>query len=117
MATSRLAIGSLLETVSSAAGAITSIFNTTGKSIGMLDAFVTKASDEQTLRHRADKDQFIFRLISEASQEKANDDMKIKAFCDKSEDHKASFEKAFNHFHGLFAKELGHKDNTTETSE
>ena len=112
MATSRIALGSVLDTVSSAAGAITSIFNTTGKSIGMLDAFVTKASEEQQLRHRADKDQFIFRLINEAASEKATEDMKIVDFCNKSDTHKATFEKAYNHFHGLFAKELAPQETS-----
>ena len=72
MATSRVAIGSVLATISDTANAVSSIVNTTTKSIGMLDALVTKASNEQRKRHIVDSLNFDQRLAHEHAQEVSN---------------------------------------------
>lgn len=107
MASTRLALGSVLDTVVGTANALSSVVNTTTKSVGMLDAFVTKAADEQALQHKKDRKVFIKSLIREAAQEQAQADLKALEFCKKSDAHDKLYTEHLSEFEQLFATELG----------
>lgn len=110
MAVSRVTtVGSLLTTVSTAANAITSTLNTATKSVGMLDAFVTKAADEQALQYRRDKEIFLQSLIRDSAEEAAEADIRVEAYIAKSPAHKAHYERQFERFEQLFEDQLNLK--------
>jgi hypothetical protein len=106
MATAKVAIGSIMDTITQTAISVSSLVNTTNKGIGMLDALVTKVSDEQRLRYRADRHVFIKNLIRESSESQTAADLQVISFCSKSKEHKEMFEKNFDEFSNLFAEEL-----------
>lgn len=102
MATAKVAIGSIMDTITQTAISVSSVVQTANKGVGMLDALVTKVSTEQQLRYRADKHTFVKNLIREASEAQTAADLQVIQFCAKSSDHKDMFEKNFNEFSELF---------------
>lgn len=109
MATSRIALASVLDTVAQTANAFTQVVTTTTKGIGMLDALVTKASNEQALRHKAGRHTFVKNLIRESASEQAIADLQVIDFCSKSAEHKKMYEKNFDEFSTLFAEDINLK--------
>lgn len=107
MATSRIALGSVLDTVVKTANSLGSVLDATTKTIGMADAFVTKASTEQKLSYRIDERKFVHNLVREAAQEQAQADINVATFRKQSTEHAQFFDAALEEFQGLFAKELG----------
>lgn len=91
MATARIALASVLDTVSQTANSVSSLINVTTKGVGMLDAIVTKASNEQALRHKAGAHLFVKNLIRESAEAEATANINVIQFCSKSEDHKKQF--------------------------
>lgn len=106
MATARIAMGSIMSTISQTANSVSALINTTTKGIGMLDAMVTKASDEQALRHKKDRRQFVKNLQREAAEEEASANIQVLEFCAKSNEHAKLYKTAFDEFGQLFAEEL-----------
>ena len=111
MATNPKALASILTTITKAAGSVSAVFDATTKGVSMLDAAVTKASDEQKLRHRAQRRKFVHNLVRESSMEQAVADQQVVEFCSKSDSHKSLFEKSFDEFNELFSDELASKPN------
>lgn len=107
MATARIALASVLSTVSNTAESVSSLINVTTKGVGMLDAIVTKASTEQKLRHRAGSHLFVKNLIRESAEAEATANIQVLEFCAKSDAHKAQFQASYDEFSKLFASELG----------
>ena len=86
-AQARMTTGSILSTVSTAAGAITSVLDTGVSGINMLDNYVKNRVEDQRLRAIADRKDFIFRLAEEKSAEISERQLSIDAFCNKSARH------------------------------
>lgn len=107
MATTKLAFRSILDTVTKTAGSLNSVLDASVKTIGMADAFVTKASEQQALRYKADKRNFVHNLVRDAAMEKAEADKSVDDYCKQSDDHARFFNDAHNEFEALFADELG----------
>lgn len=105
MATARVALGSIFRTVSDSANAVSSLVNTTTKSIGMLDKFVTKASEEQRKNHLRDGALFDENLRISFAEEKANLLLKAEEYCNKSELHKEHFNAAYAEMNALLNPE------------
>lgn len=103
MATGKVAIASVMDTVTATANSVSALIHTTTKGIGMLDAIVTKASNEQQARHKVAAHTFVKNLIRDSAEEQAIADMQVINFCAKSADHKQMFEKNFNEISELFA--------------
>lgn len=101
MATARIALSSIMDTVSQTANSVSALINVTTKGVGMLDAVVTKVSNEQRLRHKADAEVFKTNIIREYSEAEATANLQVIQFCNKSPDHKQLFETAFNRFSEL----------------
>lgn len=97
MSTTRMSIGALLGTVQSAATTVTSTLDAATGAVGMLNAYVTKAADEQRIRHIIDKEDFIENLIIERTEMAATAALKLEKFISKSPDHakhaKSAYEK------------------------
>lgn len=87
MATTRVALSSVLGTVTSVATAVGTTFETATDGIGMLHSLVKNAARHQTLRHAAEESSFEARLIEELSMSDTVRQLEIKTFTDKSQDH------------------------------
>jgi len=104
MATARLTFGTVLDTVSTAAVTVTGALDTVSTTIGMANAFVTKAANEQALRHTADNETFIDRLIEEKAMEQTAINLEIETFVAKSERHKFHYEQAYDRYAAILKK-------------
>ena len=98
------ALKSILGTVTTTANSVSSLVNVGGKSIGMLDAFVTQAATDQEIQHLKHREDFITNLIRTSAEEQATANMQVMDFCKKSADHKAQFEQSFDRYSKLFAR-------------
>lgn len=98
MASSRLTLGAILQTVSTTANTVTATLDAANKGVGILTAFVDKASTEQRIRHIADKEVFIENLVQEKAEERAVANIKIKKFIDQSPDHHKHYSAAYEKF-------------------
>lgn len=98
MTASRMAFGSILGTVTSAASAVTTTLDSVTAGVGMLNSFVAKAANEQRHRHIADEEVFLDRLIKEKAEESTLADISTKKFMAKSADHAKFYEEHFEKF-------------------
>lgn len=91
MATARIALGQTFEAVAGVATSVATLASVATKSVGMLDATVSKAAAEQRKKHVRDGLLFDQRLLSEYANEAASIAIKADEFCDKSQRHKELF--------------------------
>ena len=98
MASSRLTFGAILQTVSTTANTVTATLDAANKSVGILTAFVDKASTEQRIRHIADKEVFIENLVQEKAEERAIANIKIEKFIAQSAEHRKHYQGAYEKF-------------------
>lgn len=101
MSTTRLSFGAVLGSVQAAATTVTTTLDAATGAVGMLSAFVVKASDEQRIRHIADKEDFIENLIMERAEQRATSVMKAEKFMSKSAAHAQHYEAAYKSFESL----------------
>lgn len=101
MSTTRLSFGAVLGSVQSAATTVTATLDAATGAVGMLTAFVSKASDEQRIRHIADKEDFVENLILERAEQRALSAIKAEKFMAKSADHHKHFSDAYAEFQQL----------------
>jgi hypothetical protein len=104
MATARLTIGTILGTVNTAASAATGALDTIANTIGMANAYVEKAANEQAGRHKNDAALFTTQLVIEGAEAEAEMHRSVINYCKKSPEHKELFEKAYEKYaklHGL----------------
>lgn len=101
MSTTRLSFGAVLGSVQSAATTVTATLDAATGAVGMLTAYVSKASDEQRIRHLADKEDFVENLILERAEQRALSAIKAEKFMAKSPDHHKHFASAYAEFEAL----------------
>lgn len=77
------ALASLATAVATSANTVTSLFTATTKGIGMLDAAVTKASNQQAARHVIDNEDFLNDLIRDSAHAQAEANRKVEDRCTK----------------------------------
>lgn len=103
MATTRMAFGSILGTVTDTANAVSDLVKTTGLGIGMVNTFVQNASIDQKERQVAHRATFRSTLIREASMEIAKGNAESLAFIRESEDNAKLFSEAQDLLTSVFA--------------
>ena len=98
MATARNTIGTVFETVGTAATLITGTLNVASVGVGMANAFVNKAAKDQSQQHLLDAETSTERMILEASREEAEMKNAVRTYRAKSETHAADFDLAYDRF-------------------
>lgn len=84
MATARMTVGTVFETVSNAAVAVSTVLGTGIKAVNMLDTYVSDASKKQNLRSIIEMEQFEVKLVEEVAMEDTQRHLKIQEFCSQS---------------------------------
>lgn len=80
MSTTRLTFGAALSTVTDTLNVVSTVANVATKSVGMLDAFVTNAAENQSLRMKLESASKIETLIEETALADTERQMKIKSY-------------------------------------
>ena len=101
MSTTRMSFGAVLGSVQSAATTITSTLDAATGAVGMLTAFVSKASDEQRKRHIIDAEDFVESLVLERAEMRTAANIKAEKFMAKSADHAKHFKTAYDRYSSL----------------
>jgi len=106
--TSNIGLGSaysaLLGTVVNTANSVSSVINATTSSVTMLEAFITKAANEQAQAHKVAAADYTETLEIDAAQRSVERQIKALEFCAKSEVHLELFEKARAKYANLLSK-------------
>lgn len=100
-ANSRMTLGAVLGTVTTAANTLSSTFDAANKGIGMLNTFVSDAADNQRLRSIANKERFTEQLIEDMAMEDTVRALKIDDFVSQSTQHKSHFEERYSVYESL----------------
>jgi hypothetical protein len=95
-ANTRMTLGALLGSITTAANTITSTFDAANKGIGMLNRTVSDASDRQNLRSKVDAHTYKTTLIREKAQEETLANLKIAEFINTSPQHELFYKDSFN---------------------
>jgi hypothetical protein len=98
MATARNTIGSIFETVGTAATVVTGSLNVVSVGVGMANAFVNKAAADQAKSHLLDADTSTERMILDAAREEAELKSQVRIYRGKSEVHAHDFDEAYDRF-------------------
>ena len=85
--TLRATLAAMLGTVQTTAQTFTQTVNAVSHGVGMLDRYVTDASDKQIIDSKADKATYIQEVISRKSKEIADMNVEAVAYCKQSDDH------------------------------
>lgn len=101
MSTSRLTFGAVLSTVQTTANTVTNVLDAANAGVGMLNAYVTQAADNQRIRQIADKETFIEDLIREKAMQQATQTLKINKFTAQSNEQSVAYETAYNTYKAL----------------
>lgn len=80
MPTAKVAVGSIFGTITSAAGAITSLFDTGASSVSMLNKYVSDAAEKQRIASDYDLATFEDTLVRSIATETAKADRELSVF-------------------------------------
>ena len=105
MSTSRLTFGAILSTVQTTANTVTNVLDAANAGVGMLNAYVTQAADNQRIRQIADKETFIEDLIREKAMQQATQTIKINKFTSQSAEQSKAYEDAYETYQSLLRTE------------
>lgn len=103
MASTRMAFGSILGTVTATATAASDLIETAGLGVGMLNKFVREASTDQTERAVAHRATFRETVLREASMEIAVGNAEALEFCKQSEQNETLYMDAQSKLKAAFA--------------
>jgi hypothetical protein len=95
---------SIMGTVAITANSATALINTVSKSVTMLDAFVSNASDEQRAKQEARREDFVNNLIRTSAQQQAEANIQAVEFCNQSKAHAEQYESAHDRYSALLNK-------------
>jgi len=101
MANTRTTFGSLLGTVEKTATTVINVLDAANGGVSMLNAYVSKAANEQRVRHILDAEVFKENLIREVTYEEANSTLKVQKFCKQSPEHEAAYAASYEKFSNL----------------
>ena len=104
MASLKLAYTAVLGTVTGAATSVSSVFTATNNSIGMLEAFISKASSEQKRTHLEEAELFEAKLLDRHSQDVTQLKASAEAFCSQTPAHRIEYDAAYANLKAKFAK-------------
>ena len=85
--TLRATLGALLGTVQTTAQTFTQTVNAVSHGVGMLDRYVTDASEKQVIDSKADQATYVQQVISRKSKEIADLGVDAVAYCKQSAEH------------------------------
>ena len=103
MATARMALGSVLGTVTDTATAISSIVSTITDGSGMMHDYVKDARNKQKLRIVADQDDYVTRLATERAKENVQRKVDIIEWCGNDTNKQTMFNDELTRLEKLFA--------------
>lgn len=92
------ALKATTQAIATVANTVSSVFSTTTKTVGMLDALVTKSSDEQRKRHLKDAEIFHQNLAHELAHDVAELDRKAHEYCSKNPDLAEKYTETYKSF-------------------
>ncbi|MFP3645156.1 hypothetical protein [Paraburkholderia sp. SIMBA_054] len=104
MATARMTIGTVFDTVSNAAVAASTVLGSGIKAVNMLDKYVSDAAEKQEIRSLVDMESFETRLQEEVAMEDTQRHIKLKEFMDKSPEHQRLYQSNFDRIAAVLAK-------------
>jgi hypothetical protein len=107
MATARVTVGTIFETVSTAATVATGALNSVSGVVAMANAFVAKAQRDQSVQYLLDAEKSEERMIEEAAFEQAETDLKIAAYRNKSTQHQHGYDQAYARYAAILRKPKG----------
>jgi hypothetical protein len=107
MATARLTVGTIFDTVTTAATVATGALNSVSGVVAMANAFVAKAQAEQQAQYIIDMEKSEERMLEEAAFEQAETDLKIAAYRSKSAQHQHGYDQAYARYAALLRKPKG----------
>ena len=110
-ATARLSMGALFGTVVSVAETASNTLNVANNAVGMLNAYVENAAEEQRARFLNDKARFVKQLVIEGAQAETEMEVSALTFRKKSADHAELFDQAYAKYaliHGLKQEAAAH---------
>jgi hypothetical protein len=105
MATTRFAVGAVLDTVTTAATVVSTTLNVIGKSAQMASAFMDQAADTQALRYLIEAEDREQRIIDEVSDAEAKHRAKREA--EMSSD--PVYKRLYAESHQRYSQLLAHK--------
>jgi hypothetical protein len=79
-ASTRNAVGSLLGAVAAAGNSISSLFDTTAQGVGMVNKYVTTASQKQALEAEGELVDYEDRMLDRLATERAKSDKELRVF-------------------------------------
>lgn len=103
VATARTAAGSLFGTVTSAAGSVSSVFETTTRSISMLDKYVSDAQKRQIMRSAVAMAEYGDVLAEETALSTATRKIQVDQFVDQSPAHRQYYGAAYDRVQAILA--------------
>ena len=95
MATARLTLGSILNTVNTAANTVTSTLDAASTGIGMLNNYVNNAAAHQKARIAIDNEDFIESLVREKARERAESTLGVQKYIGQSTEHAKAYQEAY----------------------
>jgi len=102
MATTRATFGSILSTVTTTATTINNVLDTANQAVSMATAYVTKAAEEQRLRHIEEKDKYLHELLQQSAIERAENEKKVETYRNQSDFHKEAYDRQYARLEELF---------------
>lgn len=109
MATARVTLGALLDTVGTAASTVNDTLNGISSTVGMFNQYVDKAAKTQRMRYAADELTMLDRILEEKAQEQAAVDIQIDEFKGRSEKHNSYYERAYAKYEAILKPNKGLK--------
>jgi hypothetical protein len=104
MATARNTIGSLFETVGTAATVATRTLGVVSTSVGMASAFIEKTAADQAQQYLLDAETSTERMILDASREESEMKNAVRTYRAKSVTHAQDFDEAYDRFSAVLRK-------------
>jgi hypothetical protein len=96
MATARMTIGTVFDTVSNAAVAASTVLGSGIKAVNMLDKYVSDAAEKQEIRSLVDMESFETRLQEEVAMEDTQRHLKLQEFIKKTPEHAQLYQANFD---------------------
>lgn len=105
MATTRMTLGSVLSTVQTTANTVTNVLGAANSSVGMLNRFITDASEKQNVRSKLDMAIFKEQLTRDKAQEESESELRVIDYCKQSSNHADSYQKSYDRLAAILAAE------------
>lgn len=103
--TAKATLGSMLAVVAQTADSTIGILNAANTMVSKVQLYADASYKMQVKETKVELAVHQEELIRKASMDEAESDMRIKAYCDKSEAHAAAYKSSYDRFSKLFDKD------------